>query len=359
MQVKKSDLGAMHKLVDIQNIIIDEGQSSSSVLYIEGYATFYKDAAGTKQVDRDYEVVNLEGLDISHYIKNPVLLWNHDWSEVRGKVVEIRKDAKGLFVRAEMRRLTNKEADFENVLYGNVKSFSIGFIPYEYEYLEGDVLEITKSELIELSIAPVQSNRGALFEVVGSKAISMDKKRLEELLPKATKKETDMELNNVDVSAKGAEPTQADTNIPAEAVIQADPVVTKPETQIETKVDSAVTPVTETKPEVKVESKPIDFNELANAVLLAQQKADEDKARKAQEAKDAEEAAKLAKEQDLKDKLSYIKTTTEAISAMTIEEFSENAEKFEEFIDAVTDSNEIIMGKVSELIKVVQAGQAS
>lgn len=115
MKIKQSgDTLCLHRMAEIK--AVSQDQDKPNILYIEGYASFYRNDIGMKEVDRDQEIVNIDGMDISAYQKNPVLLWNHQWSCVVGKVLSINKDGNGLYVRAEMQRLTGREADFENVL---------------------------------------------------------------------------------------------------------------------------------------------------------------------------------------------------------------------------------------------------
>lgn len=331
MKVKKTDSTVrLHRLAEIK--AVSQDQEKPNTLYIEGYASFYCNDIGMKEVDRDQEIVNIDGMDISAYQKNPVLLWNHDWSEVRGKVISINKDGNGLYVKAEMQRLTGKEADFENVLYGNVKSFSIGFIPMEYQYLENAV-EITQSEMIELSIAPVQSNRSALFQVIGTKSLDVDNDKLRTLL-EPTKKE-----DNMDLKVKDAAPVT--------------PAVTEP-TPVVTPAEPAAAPVV---PEVKVEVKnDLDVNELAKQIAAANAEAD----RLRQEAKDAEEAkeakaaeeAKAIEEQKVQDALAFITSAKDTVlSIQTFDELNDKAEALNKLIEPITSASEAIIAKVTELSK--------
>lgn len=340
MKTKTSGNIRLHRMAEIKNVT--QLDDKPNTLYIEGYASFYKDNLGTKQVDRDNEIVNIDGLDISNFLRNPVLLWNHDWSEVRGKVLSVNKDANGLYVKAEMQRLTGKEADFENVLHGNVKSFSIGFIPYEYEYLE-DALEITESELIELSIAPVQSNRSALFQVVGTKSMDLDSKGLKGLLEPKEKEP------NLDKIVKSADTATTEPKVEV-----------TPDTVVEPKVEPKVEEVkSEPKVEPKVEVKhDIDVALLAQEMIKAQQLVDEAKAAKDK----ADSDAKIKAEEDLKADavnrekiaLDFIRERTEAISKMTPEELNDNAETLNDYVDLVTASNETIHAKVQEFVAAMQ-----
>lgn len=329
MKVKKTDSTVrLHRLAEIK--AVSQEQDKPNTLYIEGYASFYRNDIGMKEVDRDQEIVNVDGMDITAYQKNPVLLWNHDWSEVRGKVISISKDNNGLYVRAEMQRLTGKEADFENVLYGNVKSFSIGFIPYEYQYLD-DAIEITQSEMIELSIAPVQSNRSALFQVVGTKSLDVDNTKLKQLL-EPTKKEEDMDLKVKNPEVPEATPAQV-----TEPVATPAPVVT---------------PVV---PEVKVEVKnDLDVSELATKIAEAtaeaariKQEADDKLAKEAKDKADAIEAAAVQKVQDV---LSFINDAKEQVlSIRTFDELNEKAEELNKLIEPITSASEAIIAKVVAL----------
>lgn len=331
MKIKNSNTKVvLHSLAEIKSV--SQEQDKPNTLYIEGYASFYQNQLGIKEIDRDQEIVNIDGLDITAFQKNPVLLYNHDWSEVRGKVLSLNKDGNGLFVRCEMQRLTGKEADFENVLYGNIKSFSIGFIPLEYQYLENAV-EITQSEMIELSIAPVQSNRSALFQVIGTKSLDVDNDKLRTLL-EPTKKE-----DNMDLKVKDAAPVT--------------PAVTEP-TPVVTPAKPAAAPVV---PEVKVEVKnDLDVNELAKQIAAANAEAD----RLRQEAKDAEEAkeakaaeeAKAIEEQKVQDALAFITSAKETVlSIQTFDELNDKAEALNKLIEPITSASEAIIAKVTELSK--------
>ena len=339
MKIKKSNSNViLHSLAEIKSV--SQEQDKPNILYIEGYASFYQNDIGMKEVDRDQEIVNIDGMDISAYQKNPVLLYNHNWNKPCGKVISINKDGNGLFVKAEMQRLTGREADFENVLYGNVKSFSIGFIPHEYQYLE-DAVEITQSEMIELSIAPVQSNRSALFQVIGTKSLDVDNAKLRTLL-EPTKKEINMDSKVKDATPVVATPV-AD---PATVVSPAEPAV--------------VAPVT---PEVKVEVKnEIDVSALATQIAAATAEVDRIKQeaadKVAKEAADAIEADKVAAEQKVKDALDFINSAKESIlNLQSFDELNDRAEELNKLIEPITTASEAIIAKVTELSQSVAGVQ--
>ena len=111
--------------------------------------------------DRMGEIVLQEGVDIENYLKNPIVLFAHNYDELPiGKIIKIDQQSdkmvgEGVFVSKE----ANPKAQQIRKLYdlGVLKAVSIGFIAKEWE---GNV--ITKSELLELSFVPVPANQDAL-----------------------------------------------------------------------------------------------------------------------------------------------------------------------------------------------------
>lgn len=131
----------------------------------DGNGTF-RVVATTQGKDRDGEIVLQEGLDITNYMKNPVILFGHDyWSLPIGKATKVEKNAEtgqtiieGVFASEE----ANPIAQQVRRLYeaGILVAVSIGFIAKEWE---GNV--VTESELLELSFVPVPANPDALDTV--------------------------------------------------------------------------------------------------------------------------------------------------------------------------------------------------
>ena len=127
----------------------------------EGDTGTFEVIASTQGKDRDGEIVLQDGIDITNYLKNPVILFGHDyWSLPIGKATEVVKETdkmiiKGVFASAE----ANPIAQQVRKLYeeGILCAVSIGFIPKQYE---GNV--ITQCELLELSFVPVPANADAL-----------------------------------------------------------------------------------------------------------------------------------------------------------------------------------------------------
>lgn len=111
----------------------------------------------SESVDRDGDVILADGWDFSHYLKNPVVLWGHDFLGTPiGKVTEIRREgnswiAKGVFASTDKAQECRKLYD-----EGILKTVSVGFI---IRKRKGNVIE--EKELLELSFVPIPSNRDA------------------------------------------------------------------------------------------------------------------------------------------------------------------------------------------------------
>ena len=112
----------------------------------------------TSDVDRQGDVIDQNGWDLTHYKSNPIVLWAHDYyappigvtddiALVDGKLV-----AKGRFAPTEFAQ--EIRALYEAKI---LRTASVGFIPKEFN---GPI--ITKAELLEWSIVPVPANPMAL-----------------------------------------------------------------------------------------------------------------------------------------------------------------------------------------------------
>lgn len=116
--------------------------------------------ASTGDVDRDGEVIDPKGWDVTNYKNNPVILFGHAWNELPIGIAEnVTFDDKGLYITGRFASdEANPKAGHVRRLYeeGILRSVSVGFIPRERN---GNV--ITKSELLELSFVPIPANPSA------------------------------------------------------------------------------------------------------------------------------------------------------------------------------------------------------
>lgn len=120
-------------------------------------------------VDRDGERIDASGWDFNNFLKNPVLLWAHNYrEEPLGKVVSLVRDGSRILFRAQFAVGISETAKriFEFYKEGVLNSFSVGFIPREWKDERGNDGEVvrtfTKTELLEISAVPVPANPNAL-----------------------------------------------------------------------------------------------------------------------------------------------------------------------------------------------------
>ncbi len=132
----------------------------------------------TQGVDRDNDTVAVSGWDVSNYVKSPVVLWAHDYSQMPvARAIELNQTPKGLEALAEFPpKGTYAFADtvFEMLKGGFLSATSVGFRPTAYEPDEKrGGINFTKQELLEFSIVPVPANPEALI-VARSKGIDVE-----------------------------------------------------------------------------------------------------------------------------------------------------------------------------------------
>lgn len=115
--------------------------------------------------DRHGEVLDIKGLDIKEYMKNPILAYSHDYSHPSvGKTIKLTKKESGQ-LEADFKFATDIDGyeipKILDQLYrkGYQFAFSIGFIPQE---IEGN--RYTKSTMIEFSPVLVPADANALLQ---------------------------------------------------------------------------------------------------------------------------------------------------------------------------------------------------
>lgn len=128
-----------------------------------------KFAITTGGVDRDNDTVEPTGWEIASYLKNPSILWAHDYTQLPvAKALDITKTPTGLESTAQFPpKGTYPFADtvFELIQGGFLNATSVGFRPLSYEpNVERGGLDFKSQELLEYSIVPVPSNPGALIQ---------------------------------------------------------------------------------------------------------------------------------------------------------------------------------------------------
>ena len=97
------------------------------------------------------------------------VLWNHDTDEPIGKIIEIREDKKGLFVRGKLTKGVTKAEDvYKNLQAGVINTLSFGFVPLQSNRQDGAVRQITEVKLYEVSPVTFEANETAVITSVRS-----------------------------------------------------------------------------------------------------------------------------------------------------------------------------------------------
>jgi HK97 family phage prohead protease/HK97 family phage major capsid protein len=132
-------------------------------IYIEGYAS-------TNDTDRSGDVIpsSVWEAGIQNYLKNPILLSQHDHDDPIGRMVDYRIDSKGLWIKA---RISAAAEIFSLVKDEVLTAFSVGFRIMDAEYnAVAELFVIKELELVEISVVSVPCNQNTLFSL--SKAFS-------------------------------------------------------------------------------------------------------------------------------------------------------------------------------------------
>jgi len=135
------------------------GDSGTESVYIEGYAS-------TVDMDRTGDVVPASVWEkgIQNYLKNPIILAQHDHGDPIGRMTDYRVDSKGLWVKARISSAAEE-------CYGLIKdkvltAFSIAFRIIDAEYNSAaEVFLIKELELIEISVVSIPCNQNTIFDL--------------------------------------------------------------------------------------------------------------------------------------------------------------------------------------------------
>ncbi|MCZ4344494.1 HK97 family phage prohead protease [Devosia neptuniae] len=95
----------------------------------------------------------------------PVMLWAHDQARPIGRWLEMKEDAKGLFVRGQCNLNTTAGRDaHEHIKAGDVTGMSIGYRIKEYS-VDNDtgIWTLESVELREVSVVALPANQSALI----------------------------------------------------------------------------------------------------------------------------------------------------------------------------------------------------
>jgi hypothetical protein len=127
--------------------------------------------------DRDGEIIRLDGWNFDNFMKNPVVIYGHNYyslENVIGRVDKIYREgntivAEGKFASME----ANPKAQMVRRLYDEkiLQAVSVGFIVKGRDVNDDSI--ITSAELLELSFVPIQSNPDAVDIMKALEALSV------------------------------------------------------------------------------------------------------------------------------------------------------------------------------------------
>lgn len=113
-------------------------------------------------IDRHGESIRMEGIDTKQVMKNPVLLWGHDYESIPiGRIIKLWKSQGNLMARIELDYDIDEFADkvYKKIIRGSINAVSIGGIVKQWNE---DYTVIEKMEMIELSLVTIGAHQDAL-----------------------------------------------------------------------------------------------------------------------------------------------------------------------------------------------------
>ena len=134
----------------------------------------------TASVDRERDVINVNGWDLTNFVRNPVTLWAHDYSLLPiGRAVNVGIDGNALkaevqFVPADTPVVGQfAEAVYQLCVQRFIGATSVGFRPTKWDFTNDKArgaddwfpgIDFEEQELVELSVVTVPANPEALME---------------------------------------------------------------------------------------------------------------------------------------------------------------------------------------------------
>lgn len=126
----------------------------------------------TDTVDRQGDTVALDGWNFKNYLKNPVVLWAHDYTMLPvARATKLWLSPKGVHATAEFTpagSILFNDRVFEMYKGGFLSAVSVGFQPTKWAFTEDSGrkfgIDFMEQELLEFSAVPVPANPDALIE---------------------------------------------------------------------------------------------------------------------------------------------------------------------------------------------------
>jgi len=145
--------------------------AKSKVLYITGAKGVIDETkqsligvvGSTGVIDRQGESVNPMGWQVDNFVKNPVIMYGHNYSSLPiGKADRVYIEGGKLLFDITFADTEMGKEVFNLFKGGFLSAFSVGFIPKKWGVSGVDTFDIMEQELLELSAVPVPANPEAL-----------------------------------------------------------------------------------------------------------------------------------------------------------------------------------------------------
>lgn len=127
----------------------------------------------TSDLDREKEIVNPIGCRFDNYLKNPIVLFNHDVTKPLGRCEQLFISEDRIIAKTRLNDDDILDPYLKSIINliknGTLRAASIGFIPikwhFEQKEVDGEKFEVKifdEWELVEYSIVAIPSNPNAL-----------------------------------------------------------------------------------------------------------------------------------------------------------------------------------------------------
>lgn len=176
--------------------------------------------ANTSAVDKHKTRIRPEGLDLTDYKANPVLLWNHDLSKPLANGANVRVQDFKVILEVPYDNFDMEDPEVESIVRkvkkGIIRAASIGFTfesadAYPTEDENGNMfVDIRKAKLFEVSLTTVGSNPETLILKRNSNNMENLESKLHEIVEKLDDLTSMFETLNTNLEASTAEEVAAD-----------------------------------------------------------------------------------------------------------------------------------------------------
>lgn len=155
---------------DVQGLAIRKQFVLDEVKQVEGEDLTLQFTISTGAVDRDNDTINPEGWKLDNYMKNPVVLFAHDYhslpvaNSLATWVENTKLKSRAKFTPKDMYPFGYMVYQFYRE--GFMRATSVGFNPFKWQFNDERKfgIDFQEQELLEFSCVPVPANPEALIE---------------------------------------------------------------------------------------------------------------------------------------------------------------------------------------------------